>query len=79
MNKLGKISSIEGEKYRVYFEDLNKTVTLPFDYIKDMTKVELTEGEQSLSYKQEKFQINDNVLVAFTDEYLQTGVIIGKI
>lgn len=79
MLKVGKISSIEGDKYRVYFEDLNKTVTLPLSYIKDMTKIELTPGEQSLTYEQEKFKINDNVLVGFTAEHLQSGVIIGKI
>ena len=79
MLKIGKISSVEGDKYKVVFKDTDDIVTMPLPGIIDMTKVELTPGEQSLTYEQEKFKVDDSVLVAFVDDGMQSGVIIGKV
>lgn len=79
MLKIGKISSVEGDNYKVVFKDADDIVTMPLPGIIDMTKVELTPGEQSLIYEQEKFKVDDSVLVAFVDDGMQSGVIIGKV
>ena len=79
MLKIGKISSVEGDNYKVVFKDVDDIVTMPLPRIIDMIKVELTPGEQSLNYEQEKFKVDDSVLVAFVDDGMQSGVIIGKV
>ena len=79
MLKIGKISSVEGDNYKVVFKDVDDIVTMPLPRIIDMIKVELTPGEQSLTYEQEKFKVDDSVLVAFVDDGMQSGVIIGKV
>ena len=79
MLKIGKISSVEGDNYKVVFKDADDIVTMPLPRIIDMTKVELTPGEQSLTYEQEKFKVDDSVLAAFVDDGMQSGVIIGKV
>lgn len=79
MLKIGKISSVEGDNYKVVFKDADNIVTMPLPIILDMTKVELSPGEQAIKLEQDKFKVDDTVLVAFTDEGMQSGVVIGKI
>lgn len=77
--KIGKISALEGEKYRIVIEDMDKIVTLPLPRIKNKLKIELSAGEQSLTKEHEKFKVGESVLVVFTTNNLSDGIIIGAL
>lgn len=77
MIKVGKISAKEGSKYRVLFEELGEMVTTPFPRIGEKRKLELSPGEQILEHEIEDFEIGEKVVVAFTSEQYQEGIILG--
>ncbi len=79
MIKIGKISSVEGNKYRVWIDELGDFVTLPFARLGNKLQFDLSPGEQNLTVINKKFEVGENVLVAFTGENFEEGVIIGNI
>ena len=62
---IGKISSFEGNKIRVVFEEKNNIVSPPLPVVITQPLVELLVG--------------DSVVVGFTGSEIQKGVVLGKI
>ncbi len=65
MVMFGKISSIEGNRVRVVFEEKNNAVSPPLPAVMTQPLIELMVG--------------DTVVVGFTGSEIQKGVVLGKI